>query len=98
MAALFALGVMSLGWMAFIAALIAIEKLAAVEGARQPRDRGRCCSSSALAVAFAPASVPGPHRAGSAEAMQGMDGGSMGGGMDDGSMSGGWMTNRWTAA
>ena len=39
MAALFALGVMSIGWMVLIAALIATEKLLPVEGGRQPERR-----------------------------------------------------------
>jgi len=58
MVVLFALGVMSVGWMIFVAALIAIEKLA-------PWDRGPTLAIAALllvlgiAVAVAPDSVPG---------------------------------------
>jgi predicted metal-binding membrane protein len=71
MAALFALGVMSLGWMALIAALIAIEKLL-------PR-RAFASGGVALlllvlgvAVALAPASVPGLTLPGSPQAMSSM--------------------------
>ena len=39
MAALFALGVMSVGWMAFVAALIAVEKLLPWKAAGEPRHR-----------------------------------------------------------
>ena len=88
MAALFALGVMSLGWMAFIAALIAIEKLLPWKSVAN-RGIAVLLLVLGLAIAFAPESVPGLTVPGSAEAMQGMDGGSMGGGMDDGTMSGG---------
>jgi predicted metal-binding membrane protein len=58
MAALFALGVMSLGWMAFVAALIAIEKLAPW---RAVANRGIAILLAVLglAVAFAPDDVPG---------------------------------------
>ena len=58
MAALFALGVMSLGWMAFIAALIAIEKLLPW---RALANRGIAVLLLALglAVAFTPSDVPG---------------------------------------
>jgi predicted metal-binding membrane protein len=58
MAALFALGVMSLGWMAFVAALIAIEKLAPW---RAIANRGIAILLAVLglAVAFAPDDVPG---------------------------------------
>jgi predicted metal-binding membrane protein len=58
MAALFALGVMSIGWMAFVAALIAAEKLL-------PWARGASLSITALllvlgvSVALVPARVPG---------------------------------------
>ncbi len=71
MAALFALGVMSLGWMALVAALIAAEKLL-------PR---QALASSGVAVlllvlglgvAFAPASVPGLTQPGSMQSMQSM--------------------------
>jgi predicted metal-binding membrane protein len=73
MAALFALGVMSLGWMAFIAALIAAEKLL-------PRQALASTGVAVLllvlglGVAFAPASVPGLIQPGSPQAMQSMDG------------------------
>jgi predicted metal-binding membrane protein len=85
MAALFALGVMSLGWMAFIAALIAMEKLL-------PWKAFANCGIAilllviGLAVALAPASVPGLTLPGSPEAMRAMQ--SMEG-MGEGSMSGG---------
>jgi predicted metal-binding membrane protein len=55
MAALFALGIMSVGWMAFIAALIAAEKL--LPGAA-PR-RAIAALLLGIAVALAPDSVPG---------------------------------------
>jgi predicted metal-binding membrane protein len=81
MAALFALGVMSLGWMAFIAALIAIEKLLPWKAVA---NRGVAVTLLALglAVAFTPGSVPGLRLPNSAEAHQamkamGMEGGSM---------------------
>jgi predicted metal-binding membrane protein len=68
MAALFALGVMSLTWMAFVAALIAIEKALPW---RQVATWGTATVLLVLAVAVvaAPHSVPGlvipagPHRA-----------------------------------
>ena len=79
MAALFALGVMSLGWMAFIAALIAIEKLVP-----RPKLANRGIAALlavlGLGIAIAPADVPGLTLPGSPEAvraMQSMDGGSM---------------------
>jgi predicted metal-binding membrane protein len=58
MAALFALGVMSIGWMAFVAALIAIEKLVPW---KRLANRGIAVGLAALglAVAFVPGSVPG---------------------------------------
>ena len=87
MAALFALGVMSLGWMAFIAALIAIEKLLPWKAVAN-RGIAVLLLVLGLAIAFAPESVPGLTVPGSSEAMQGMEGGSMGGGMDDESMDG----------
>jgi predicted metal-binding membrane protein len=89
MAALFALGVMSLGWMAFIAALIAIEKLLPW---RVIANRGVALLLLVLglSVAFTPESVPGLTLPGSPEAMKametmGMEGGS---GMKSGGMSG----------
>lgn len=81
MAALFALGVMSIGWMAFVAALIAIEKLLPW---RALANRGVALLLVALgiAVAFAPGRVPGltlPDSPQAARAMQtmGMQGGAM---------------------
>jgi predicted metal-binding membrane protein len=81
MAALFALGVMSLGWMALIAALIAIEKLLPW---RALANRGVALLLVALgiAVAFAPDRVPGltlPDSPQAARAMQSM-------GMEEGAM------------
>jgi predicted metal-binding membrane protein len=83
MAALFALGVMSVGWMAFIAALIAIEKLLPW---RALANRGVALLLVVLgiAVAFAPDRVPGltlPDSPQAARAMQSM--GMHGGAMDD---------------
>jgi predicted metal-binding membrane protein len=74
MAALFALGVMSIGWMAFIAALIAIEKMLPW---REVANRGIAVVLLVLglAVAFAPEDVPGltlpdsPEAAAAMEAM-----------------------------
>jgi predicted metal-binding membrane protein len=73
MASLFALGVMSVGWMVFVAALIAVEKLVPWRGVA---NRGVAVSLLVLglAVAFVPESVPGltiPHQA------QGTDHGKM---------------------
>jgi predicted metal-binding membrane protein len=72
MAALFALGVMSIGWMAFVAALIAIEKLLPW---KEVANRGIAVLLLVLglAVAFAPEDVPGLVVPGSAEASQAMD-------------------------
>src|SRR3954466_737489 len=83
MAALFALGVMSLGWMAFVAALIAIEKLLPW---RAIANRGIAVLLLVLglSVAITPASVPGltvPDSPQAMNAMEGMDGMS-GGGMN----------------
>ena len=80
MAALFALGVMSLGWMALIAALIAAEKLLPWKALA----RGGIAALLlvlGLGLAFAPASVPGLTVPGSPEAMRSMERmeGSMGG-------------------
>jgi predicted metal-binding membrane protein len=84
MAALFALGVMSVGWMAFIAALIAVEKML-------PWMRvanlavAVCLLVLGLGVAFAPGSVPGLTEPGSVQAMEGMEMERMSSGpMDDG--------------
>jgi predicted metal-binding membrane protein len=83
MAALFALGVMSIGWMAFIAALIAIEKLLPWKAVAN-RGIAMLLVVLGLAVAFAPEDVPGLTLPGSPEAMQAMgmegSGGSIGGG------------------
>jgi pentapeptide MXKDX repeat protein len=82
MAALFALGVMSLGWMAFIAALIAGEKLLPWK-ALANRGIAALLLVLGLALAFTPESVPGLTLPGSPEAMkamqnmEGMGGGSM---------------------
>ncbi len=92
MAALFALGVMSLGWMAFIAALIAAEKLLPWK-ALANRGIAVLLAVLGLGVAFTPASVPGltlPNSPEAIKAMQSMDGGSMSGGAmnDDSSKHG----------
>ena len=92
MAALFALGVMSLGWMAFIAALIAVEKLVPWKAVAN-RGIAVLLLVLGLAVALTPASVPGltlPGSAGGDAGMEGLDGGSMGR-MDEGSMGEGSM-------
>jgi predicted metal-binding membrane protein len=73
MAALFALGVMSLGWMAFIAGLIALEKLLPWK-ALANRGIAVLLLALGLAVAFTPTSVPGFTVPGSAEAMRAMQG------------------------
>ena len=92
MAALFALGVMSLAWMAFIAALIAAEKLLPWRAVVR-RAVAVILLVVGLALAFAPASVPGLILPGSPEAMRAMESmeGSMGGSMDKGSMDKGSM-------
>jgi predicted metal-binding membrane protein len=97
MAALFALGVMSIGWMAFIAALIAAEKLLPWRIVAN-RAIALLLLVLGLSVAITPKSVPGLTIPGSSEAMramQSMEGDamndkSMGGdnGMNDKSMSG----------
>ncbi len=71
MAALFALGVMSIGWMAFIAALIAVEKLLPWKDVAN-RGIAVLLLVLALAVAFVPDRVPGLTQPGSAEANQAM--------------------------
>jgi predicted metal-binding membrane protein len=81
MAALFALGVMSIGWMAFIAALIAIEKLLPWQ-ALANRGIALLLVALGIAVAFAPGHVPGltlPDSPQAAGAMQSM-------GMQEGAM------------
>jgi predicted metal-binding membrane protein len=73
MASLFALGVMSVGWMVFVAALIAVEKLLPWKGVAN-RGVAVLLLVLGLAVAFVPEGVPGltiPHQA------QGMDHGKM---------------------
>jgi uncharacterized membrane protein YgcG len=94
MAALFALGVMSLGWMAFIAAQNAVEKLLPW---KEVANRGIAVLLLVLgvAVAFSPGSVPGltlPDSPQAMKAMEGMEGGAASGGaMDGGSTDGGSM-------
>jgi predicted metal-binding membrane protein len=97
MAALFALGVMSIGWMAFIAALIATEKLLPWQ-ALANRGIAVLLLALGLAVAFTPGDVPGltlPDSPQARQAMQSMgmeenhsmgSGGSGGGGMHDDQM------------
>jgi predicted metal-binding membrane protein len=72
MAALFALGVMSVGWMVLVAALIAIEKLLPW---RTVATRGIAVVLAvlAVAVAFAPQDVPGLTIPGSPAAMEAME-------------------------
>jgi predicted metal-binding membrane protein len=84
MAALFALGVMSLGWMVFIAALIAIEKLLPWKAVAN-RGIALTLLVLGLAVALTPGSVPGLTLPNSAEAHQAMK--AMG--MDQGAMPAG---------
>ncbi len=71
MAALFALGVMSLGWMAFIAALIALEKLLPWK-ALANRGIAVVLLALGLGVAFTPSDVPGLTLPDSPEARQTM--------------------------
>jgi predicted metal-binding membrane protein len=95
MAALFALGVMSIGWMVFVAALIATEKLLPWKAVAN-RGIAVMLIVLGLVVAFAPEDVPGltePHSAEAHGAMESMGmegGGSQGSGsMEDDSMGGG---------
>jgi predicted metal-binding membrane protein len=94
MAALFALGVMSIGWMAFIAALIAGEKLLPWKAAAN-RGIAVLLAVLGIAVAFAPEDVPGltlpdsPEAAQAMEAMGMEEEGSMGGAMEEESTSSG---------
>jgi predicted metal-binding membrane protein len=81
MAALFAVGVMSIGWMVFVAALIATEKLLPWKAVAN-RGIAALLVVLGLGVAFAPEDVPGLTEPDSAEAQAAME--SMG--MDDGSM------------
>jgi predicted metal-binding membrane protein len=91
MAALFALGVMSIGWMVLIAGLIAAEKLLPW---KRPAVLGVAIvlAALALAVAIAPEDVPGLTIPGSPEAMDAMEmepaGGAMGGEREGGAMDG----------
>jgi predicted metal-binding membrane protein len=78
MAALFALGVMSLGWMAFVSALIAIEKLSPWK-ALANRSIALLLLVLGIAVAAVPDRVPGlvlPDSPEAGAAMQRMEGGS----------------------
>src|SRR5215208_140905 len=84
MAALFALGVMSIGWMAFIAALIAAEKLLPWRAVAN-RGIAMILLVLGLAVAITPGSVPGLTLPDSPEAMKAMQ--SMEGGMNGKSMN-----------
>ena len=68
MAALFALGVMSIGWMAFVAALIAVEKLLPWRVTAR-RAVAILLAVLGLAVAFAPDDVPGLTIPGSSDSM-----------------------------
>jgi predicted metal-binding membrane protein len=83
MAALFALGVMSVGWMAFIAALIATEKLLPWKAVAN-RGIAAVLLALGLAVAIAPGDVPGLVLPDSPEAMEAIE--SMG--MEPSSMEG----------
>jgi predicted metal-binding membrane protein len=84
MAALFALGVMSLGWMAFIAALIAVEKLVPWK-ALANRGIAVLLLVLGLSVAFTADDVPGLTLPNSPEAQQAMESMGMGGGESMGS-------------
>jgi predicted metal-binding membrane protein len=86
MAALFALGVMSVGWMAFIAALIATEKLLPWKAVAN-RGIAILLLVLGITVAFAPEDVPGLTLPGSAEAMGAMEAMEM----EEGAMGGGAM-------
>ena len=86
MAALFALGVMSIGWMAFIAALIAIEKLLPWKAVAN-LSIAALLVVLGLGVAFFADDVPGLTLPDSPEAMAAMDRMGMGGGsMNDSQM------------
>ncbi len=74
MASLFALGVMSVAWMAFVAALIALEKLAPWRVAAN-RAIAVGLLSIGIGLAVAPASVPALTVPGSGGSMMRMDGG-----------------------
>jgi predicted metal-binding membrane protein len=79
MAALFALGVMSIGWMVFIAALIAIEKLLPWKTVAN-RSIAVLLIVLGLGVAFSADDVPGLTLPDSPEAQRAMDSMGMGGG------------------
>jgi predicted metal-binding membrane protein len=97
MAALFAVGVMSVGWMVFIAALIAIEKLLPWKAAAN-RGIAILLLTLGLGVAFVPERVPGltlPDSPEAAQAMEAMgmdDDGGSGNAMDE-NMGGKEMNN-----
>jgi predicted metal-binding membrane protein len=77
MAALFAVGVMSIGWMVLIAALIAIEKLLPWK-ALANRTVAVVLVALGLAVAFVPSQVPGLTLPGSPQAASAMESMGMG--------------------
>ncbi len=89
MAALFALGVMSIGWMVLIAALIALEKLLPWKAVAN-RSVAVLLVVLGLAVAFVPDKVPGLTLPDSPAATRAMD--SMG--MHEGSSGGGSMNDQ----
>jgi hypothetical protein len=72
MAALFALGVMSIGWMVLIAALIALEKLLPWKAVAN-RSVAALLVVLGLAVAFVPDQVPGLTLPNSPEAARAME-------------------------
>jgi predicted metal-binding membrane protein len=92
MAALFALGVMSVGWMVFIAALIATEKLLPGKAIAN-RGVAVLLVTLGLAVTIVPEEVPGltlPDSPEAMRAMEAMEGGSVeGGSTQDQGMKGG---------
>ena len=59
MASLFALGVMSIAWMAFVAGADRSREDAAVAPRRRPTARRRSCSRSASLLLAAPDAIPG---------------------------------------
>jgi predicted metal-binding membrane protein len=93
MAALFALGVMSVGWMAFIAALIATEKLLPWKAVAN-RGIAVLLVVLGLAVSLAPEDVPGLTLPGSPEAVQAMEATGMGGGSMETESTSGSMGDR----
>jgi predicted metal-binding membrane protein len=99
MAALFAVGVMSVGWMVFVAALIALEKMLPWKTVAN-RGIAILLVVLGLSVAFWPERVPGltrPDSSDAHEAMMRMEGGSMkGGATSGGSMKGGSMKDNPT--